>query len=60
MARPNDLPKYYNVDDLLVKVDYDPASDEVFGVTKDGKPYPPIKAASEGVEITEEEFTATA
>lgn len=52
------LPKFYNVDDVLVKVEYDAAKDEVFGTTSTGKPYAPIKAAAEGIEITEDEFTA--
>ena len=52
------LPKYYNVDDVLVKVDYDPKTDEVFGLTRHGTPYAPIKAAAEGRQITEEEFNS--
>lgn len=41
--------------DVFVKVDCDRAKDEVFGITSDGRPYPPLKAV-EGAPISEEEF----
>ena len=51
-----DLPIYFDVDDVKVKIDYDPKTDEVFGMTRHGTEYPPIKAQAEGRQITEEEF----
>jgi hypothetical protein len=39
---------------VLVKIDSD--GKEVFGETSSGNPYPPMKACSEGEELTKEEF----
>lgn len=50
------MPKFYDVNDTLVKVDYDKATDEVFGITAGGHPYPPLKAVGEGSVISEEDF----
>lgn len=50
------LPKYYDVDGTLVIVDKDSETQEVFGKTSAGADYPPVKAAAEGVEITQEDF----
>jgi hypothetical protein len=50
------LPKFFNVDGTLVKVDLNPKTGEVFGMTSTGYPYPPVKARSEGKEISEEEY----
>ena len=51
-----DLPVYFDVDGVKVKVGYDKETDEVFGETDSGTPYPMIKAQAEGSEITKEEF----
>ncbi len=50
------LPKYFDVDDLLVKVDFVPGTEEVTGTTPTGEQYPPLKALAEGVEIDEAEY----
>ncbi len=50
------FPRYYDVNDTLVKVDYDKETDEVFGITAGNRPYPPIKADAEGHQISEEDF----
>ena len=51
-----DLPLYFDVDGVRVKIDYDPKTDEVFGETAHGTSYPIIKAQAEGKKITEQEF----
>jgi len=51
-----ELPKFYDVDGKLVKVDVDTTKGIVYGRTSDGKPFPPIIAFEDGKVITEEEF----
>lgn len=55
---PNDFPTYWDVDDVLVKIDYDADTDEVFAMTAGGKEYPIAKARFEGEPSTEEAFNA--
>jgi len=50
------FPRFFDVDDTFVKVDYDPKTDEVFGVTARGGVFPPLKAFGEGREISKEEY----
>jgi hypothetical protein len=53
----DNLPKYYLVDgDIFVKVMAD--GDDVIAVNHLGNPYPPMKAAVNGVVITKEEYEA--
>jgi hypothetical protein len=52
--KPIIMPRFFDVDGVLVKVDSD--GKEVFGETVHGAPYPPIKAIDRGEEIYEEEF----
>lgn len=56
MVDVNQFPKFYDVDDVLVKVDYDPDTNEMFAVTAGGKDYPPVKASFEGEEVDEKAF----
>lgn len=46
----------YGDEPLFVKVDLKPGTDVTFGVTSDGRPFPPGEALRDGVEATEEEF----
>lgn len=52
-----DLPAYFEMPSgLLVKIDYDPKTDEVYGETAGGRPYSNLKPIAEGERITEKEF----
>lgn len=49
-------PRYYEVEDVFVKLDYDPATDEVFAVNHWGWPARLGKVVAEGHGVTKEEF----
>ena len=50
------FPRYFEVEDIPVKVDIDPNTNEMFGLNDLGNPYPPLKANTEGKPITKAEF----
>lgn len=52
-------PQYYDVDGTKVKIDLDQKSNEVFGETNAGKPYPLGKARFEGTPITQKDFQSS-
>lgn len=53
------FPKFFDVDDTIVRVDLDSSTDEVFGtVVFTGKPYPPFKARVDGSPISPEDALA--
>ncbi len=56
MKTINEYPKYYDVDDIPVKVDYDPIKDEVFAINWANMQWSPLKASTEGQEIDEQTF----
>lgn len=53
MKQDPKYPKFYEVDDVPIRVDLDAKTNEVSGKTWSGHPYPPFKALSEGSEINE-------
>lgn len=56
MVTLKDLPLFFDVNDVFVKVDFDSKTDEVFGMTAGGSPYSPLKAESEGTHISKADF----
>lgn len=54
----HDFPQYFEVDDVYIKIAYNSLTDSVYGVNSYGFSYPPIKAMTEGIKITEEEYSA--
>ncbi len=50
------LPKYFDVDGTLVKLEKDLKTGEVISNSDYGTPFPIIKAMEEGIEISETEF----
>lgn len=57
MALDKKYPQYFEMDDdYYVKIDYDPATDEVYGETAGGQPFPMAKARFEGTPTTAEKF----
>lgn len=52
----NTYPKYYEVNDVYVVVNYDPKTDEVYAKTKNGDDFFLHKILNEGRKITKEEY----
>lgn len=52
----NEFPRFFDVDDIPVKVDIDSKSNEIFAINWAGHTYPPMKTTAEGREIDEKTF----
>lgn len=60
MINKDKLPRYFIVGfDMGIKVDYDPKTEEVFGIDGFGRPASPSMALAEGVEVDYDEFKRT-